>query len=88
MSVSILRKLADDPAAAADWLLTVTSALSLSQHQLRSLTLIVTHLIITGQEDVCQLALNASQAIAVADPCQVDNPQGLTTHRDSHLKHF
>ncbi|KAE8278840.1 Focadhesin [Larimichthys crocea] len=41
------------------------------QHQLRSLTLIVTHLIITGQEDVCQLALNASQAIAVADPCQV-----------------
>ncbi|TMS01998.1 hypothetical protein E3U43_007538 [Larimichthys crocea] len=71
VSVSILRKLADDPAAAADWLLTVTSALSLSQHQLRSLTLIVTHLIITGQEDVCQLALNASQAIAVADPCQV-----------------
>uniref|UniRef100_A0A3Q3KNU3 Focadhesin n=1 Tax=Mastacembelus armatus TaxID=205130 RepID=A0A3Q3KNU3_9TELE len=36
-----------------------------------SLTLIVTHLIITGQEDICQLALNTSQAIATADPCQV-----------------
>ncbi|XP_076581516.1 focadhesin [Chaetodon auriga] len=71
VALSILRKLADDPAAAADWLLSVSSALSSSQQQLRSLTLIVTHLIIAGQEDVCQLALDASQAIAAADPCQV-----------------
>ncbi|XP_045921800.1 focadhesin [Micropterus dolomieu] len=71
VALSILRKVADNPAVAADWLLSVTSALSSSQRQLSSLTLIVTHLIITGQEDVCQLALNASQAIAAADPCQV-----------------
>ncbi|KAM9335629.1 focadhesin [Symphorus nematophorus] len=71
VALSILHKLADDPAAAADWLLSVSSALSSSQGQLCSLSLIVTHLIITGQEDVCQLALNASQAIAAADPCQV-----------------
>lgn len=77
MALSTLRKVADDPAAAADWLLSVSSALSSSQSQIRSLALIVTYLIITGQEDVCQLALNASQAIAAADPCQVDNPQGL-----------
>ncbi|XP_026208775.1 focadhesin [Anabas testudineus] len=71
VALSTLRKVADDPAAAADWLLSVRSALSVSQRLPCTLTLIVTHLIITGQEDVCQLALNASQAIAAADPCQV-----------------
>lgn len=71
VALSILRKVADDPAAAADWLVSVHSALSASQRLPRFLTLIVTHLILTGQEDVCQLALNASQAIAAADPCQV-----------------
>ncbi|XP_074555425.1 focadhesin [Halichoeres trimaculatus] len=73
VAVSVLRKLADDPAAASDWLLSVSSALSLSSGQLRLclLSLIVTHVIITGQEDICQLALKAGQAIAAADPCQV-----------------
>lgn len=71
VAVSTLRKLADDPAAAADWLLSVSSALSSSQRQLCSLTLIVTHLIIKGQENVCQLALKTCQSIAAADPCQV-----------------
>uniref|UniRef100_UPI0037E81FBB focadhesin n=1 Tax=Semicossyphus pulcher TaxID=241346 RepID=UPI0037E81FBB len=73
VAVSVLRRLADDPAAAADWLLAVSSALSLSSSQLRlcSLSLIVTHVIVSGQEDICQLALNASQAVAAADPCQV-----------------
>uniref|UniRef100_A0A3Q3R8V0 Uncharacterized protein n=1 Tax=Monopterus albus TaxID=43700 RepID=A0A3Q3R8V0_MONAL len=71
VALSTLRKVADNPAAAADWLLSVPSALSSSQRLPGSLALIVTHLIITGQKDVCQLALNASQAIAAADPCQV-----------------
>ncbi|XP_029310314.1 focadhesin [Cottoperca gobio] len=71
VALSTLRKVTDNPAVAADWLLSVISALSSSQNQLCSLTLIVTHLIITGREDVCQLALNACQAIAAADPCQV-----------------
>lgn len=83
VALSIVRMLADDPAAAADWLLSVSSALTSSQRQLSSLSLIVTHLIITGQEDICQLALKAGQAIAAADPCQVDNPQGLPADRDS-----
>uniref|UniRef100_A0A7N8WSZ9 Focadhesin n=1 Tax=Mastacembelus armatus TaxID=205130 RepID=A0A7N8WSZ9_9TELE len=71
VSLSILRKVADNPAVAADWLLSVHSILSSRQRLPCSLTLIVTHLIITGQEDICQLALNTSQAIATADPCQV-----------------
>ncbi|XP_030579046.1 focadhesin [Archocentrus centrarchus] len=71
VALSILRKVANDPASAADWLLAVSSALSSSQRLSSPLVLIVTHLIITDQEDVCQLALKASQAIAAADPCQV-----------------
>ncbi|KAF1380319.1 hypothetical protein PFLUV_G00162410 [Perca fluviatilis] len=71
VALSTLRRVADDPAAAADWLLSLSSALSSSQSQLCSLSLMVSHLIITAQEDVCQLALKASQTIAAAEPCQV-----------------
>ncbi|XP_071334354.1 focadhesin [Trachinotus anak] len=71
VALSILRKVANDPAPATDWLLSVRSTVSSGQHLPSSLTLIVTYLIITAQEDVCQLALNASQAFAAADPCQV-----------------
>ncbi|XP_037335022.2 focadhesin [Pungitius pungitius] len=66
-----LRRVADHPAAAAEWLLSVCSALSSGHSRLGSVALIVTHLIIVGEEDVCQLALKACQAVAAADPCQV-----------------
>lgn len=82
VALSILRKVADDPVAAADWLVSVQSALSAGQRLPCSLTLIVTHLIITGQEDVCQLALKTSQAIAAADPCQVGNPHVSCQHTE------
>ncbi|XP_029381760.1 focadhesin isoform X2 [Echeneis naucrates] len=71
VTVSTLRKVADDPAPAADWLLSVGSAVSSGQRLPSSLTLIVAYLIIKGEDDVCQLALNVSQALAAADPCQV-----------------
>lgn len=78
VAVAILRRLATDPAAAADWLLSVRSALSPGQRQLGTLSLIVTHLIMTSQDDICQLALMASQAIAEAEPCQVGHPAGVS----------
>ncbi|KAM3590535.1 uncharacterized protein V6R79_011338 [Siganus canaliculatus] len=71
VSLSILRQLAANPAAAADWLQSLSSALSSSHGQLCLLSLVVTHLLLTGEEDVCQLALKACQAVAAADPCQV-----------------
>ncbi|KAM6894866.1 focadhesin isoform 1-T2 [Lycodopsis pacificus] len=71
LALSTLRKVADNSAAAAEWLLSVSSALSSSHSRLCSLALIVTHLIISSREDICQLALKASQAVAAADPCQV-----------------
>uniref|UniRef100_A0A8C9XIW8 Focadhesin n=1 Tax=Sander lucioperca TaxID=283035 RepID=A0A8C9XIW8_SANLU len=61
VTLSTLRRVADDPAATADWLLSLNSALLSNQSQLCSLSLMVSHLIITAQEDVCQLALKASQ---------------------------
>lgn len=89
VALSILRKVADDPTLAADWLLSVHSAVSSGQRLPCSLALIVTYLIIMGQEDVCQLALNASQAFAAADPCQVDNPHRSFQHRGtSQVKAF
>uniref|UniRef100_A0A087XI00 Focadhesin n=1 Tax=Poecilia formosa TaxID=48698 RepID=A0A087XI00_POEFO len=71
VTLSILDKVSYDPCAATDWLLAVTSALTSSQRLSSSLALIVTYLLITAQEDICLLALKASQAIAAADPCQV-----------------
>ncbi|KAI4808283.1 hypothetical protein KUCAC02_000347, partial [Chaenocephalus aceratus] len=71
VALSILRRVTEHPAAAADWLLSVSSALSAGQSQLCSLSLMVTHLLLTGGEDVCQLALKAVQALAAAEPCQV-----------------
>ncbi|XP_056298140.1 focadhesin isoform X2 [Pseudoliparis swirei] len=71
VALSTLRKAASDPAAAADWLLSVSAALSSSHSRLGPLALVVAHLVITGREDVCQLALKAGQALAAADPGQV-----------------
>uniref|UniRef100_A0A8C5ECR9 DUF3730 domain-containing protein n=1 Tax=Gouania willdenowi TaxID=441366 RepID=A0A8C5ECR9_GOUWI len=70
-ALSILHKVVHHPSAAADWLLAVGSTLTSSQKLPCCLTLIVTHLILTAQEDVCQLALKTCQAIAAADPSQV-----------------
>ncbi|KAF7207334.1 focadhesin [Nothobranchius furzeri] len=69
-ALSVLGKVAHSPAAAVDWLLTVNSTLTSNQRLSSSLTLMVAYLIITGEADVCHLALRASQAIAAADPCQ------------------
>ncbi|XP_038155293.1 focadhesin [Cyprinodon tularosa] len=70
-ALSILFKVDDDPSAATDWLLAVTSGLPSSQRLSSSLALIVTYLLITAREDICLLALKAVQTIAAADPCQV-----------------
>lgn len=71
VALSTLRKVAGRPGAAAEWLLSVSSALSTSQSRLCSLSLIVTHLILTGEEQICRLALKVVQAIATADHSQV-----------------
>lgn len=71
MATQVLRQVTGDPVAASEWLLAVTSALPLSQRVPSPLTLTVAHLVVTGQQDVCRLALKTAAAIALADPAQV-----------------
>ncbi|CAB1345172.1 unnamed protein product, partial [Coregonus sp. 'balchen'] len=71
VATQVLRQVTGDPVAASEWLLAVTSALPLSQCVPSPLTLTVAHLVVTGQQDVCRLALKTAAAIAQADPAQV-----------------
>ncbi|KAG7265998.1 hypothetical protein CRUP_029609, partial [Coryphaenoides rupestris] len=84
VAVGVLRRVAGDPAAASEWLASVTSALGPpGQEQQQpvpwSLVLVVTHLLLlpptataaTGPHPVCHLALGAVVAIAEADPSKV-----------------
>uniref|UniRef100_A0A673VZX7 Focadhesin n=1 Tax=Salmo trutta TaxID=8032 RepID=A0A673VZX7_SALTR len=71
VATQVLRQVTGDPVAASEWLLAVTSALPLSQRVPSPLTLTVAHLVVTGQQDVCRLALKTAAAIALADPAQV-----------------
>lgn len=75
VALSTLRSLAANPAAAAEWLLSVASALRPNQPRLGSLGLLVSHLVLTGPEPVCLLALRAVQALGTADPAQVGQNQ-------------
>lgn len=70
-ALSTLRDVAANPAAAAEWLLSVASALAPNQPRLGPLGLVVTYLLLTGQEQVCQLAVEVVQAMATANPSQV-----------------
>uniref|UniRef100_A0A8C7M2R3 DUF3730 domain-containing protein n=1 Tax=Oncorhynchus mykiss TaxID=8022 RepID=A0A8C7M2R3_ONCMY len=71
VATQVLRQVTGDPVAASEWLLAVTSALPLSQRVPSPLTLTVAHLVVTGQQEVCRLALKTAAAIAQADPAQV-----------------
>ncbi|XP_061106929.1 focadhesin [Conger conger] len=66
-----LRRVSRDPASARDWLLSAQSALPLSDRVPDHLTLILGHLILSGQGDVCRLALSTAGLLAQADPAQV-----------------
>ncbi|XP_061664812.1 focadhesin isoform X2 [Syngnathoides biaculeatus] len=69
-AVSTLRRAVDRPSVAVDWLLSLASALSSKRRLPSCLALIVSHLLLTGPDDVCRLALDAVRAIANADPHQ------------------
>lgn len=88
VALSTLRRVAADPAVAAEWLLSVASALAPNQRRLSSLGLVVTHLVLTGQEQVCQLALKVVQAMATADPSQVREDQSSVTMANKLTLHY
>ncbi|KAJ8008233.1 hypothetical protein DPEC_G00102680 [Dallia pectoralis] len=71
VTTQVLRRVSGDAVAASEWLVAVTSAIPLCQSVPSSLILIAAHLLVTGETDVCRLALKTAAAIAKADPAQV-----------------
>lgn len=74
---SVLQQICADPAAAVDWLYSVQSALPLCERVPDALLLLLTHLILSSEGDLCMLALNTAAGVAESDPTQVE-PQILS----------
>ncbi|XP_066536485.1 focadhesin isoform X2 [Hoplias malabaricus] len=68
---SVLHQISADPMAAVEWLYSVQSTLPLCEHVPDALLLLVTHLILSNEGDLCRLALDTAAVIAEADPAQV-----------------
>ncbi|KAJ8397874.1 hypothetical protein AAFF_G00435630 [Aldrovandia affinis] len=66
-----LRRVSRDPALARDWLHAARSVLPLCDTVPDHLTLILAHLILTRQDDVCRLAHSTAALLASTDPAQV-----------------
>lgn len=80
VATSVLRQVSADPTAATEWLYSVQSALPLCERVPDTIPLLVTHLILSSEGELCRLALDTAAGIAEADPAQVDaclnrNPQ-------------
>ncbi|KAF7706258.1 hypothetical protein HF521_019512 [Silurus meridionalis] len=71
VATSVLCRVSSDPAAATDWLYSVQSILPLCERVPDALPLLVTHLILSSDGDLCRLALDTAAGIAEADPTQV-----------------
>ncbi|KAF4089364.1 hypothetical protein AMELA_G00065400 [Ameiurus melas] len=68
---SVLRQVSADSTAATDWLYSVQSTLPLCERVPDALPLLLTHLILSSEGDLCRLALDTAAGIAEADPTQV-----------------
>ncbi|MCJ8731689.1 hypothetical protein PDJAM_G00202250 [Pangasius djambal] len=71
VATSVLRQVSADPMAATDWLYSVQSTLPLCERVPDAVLLLVTHLILSSEGDVCRLAMDTAAGIAEADPAQV-----------------
>lgn len=72
VATSVLRQVSADPMAAMDWLYSVQSTLPLCGRVPDALPLLLTHLILSSEGDLCRLALDTAACIAEADPTQVE----------------
>lgn len=68
----MLLRVSADPTSATDWLYSVQSTLPLCERVPDALPLLVTHLILSSEGDLCKLALDTAAGIAAADPAQVE----------------
>ncbi|XP_077355104.1 focadhesin isoform X2 [Festucalex cinctus] len=70
-AASTLGQAVRQPSFAVDWLVSLASALQSKQRLPSSLALVLSHLLVSGRDGVCRLALDAVRAVAAADPQQV-----------------
>uniref|UniRef100_A0A8B9KAV8 Focadhesin n=1 Tax=Astyanax mexicanus TaxID=7994 RepID=A0A8B9KAV8_ASTMX len=71
VATSVLNQISEEPIASVEWLYSVQSTLPLCDNVPDALPLLITHLIISSEGDLCRLALDTAAAIAEADPAQV-----------------
>lgn len=71
VATSVLRQVSAVPSAAMDWLYSIQSTLPLCERVPDALPLLVTHLILWSEGDLCRLALDTVAGITEADPAQV-----------------
>ncbi|XP_072543953.1 focadhesin [Salminus brasiliensis] len=71
VATSVLHQISAEPMASAEWLYSVQSTLPLCEHVPDTLPLLITHLVISSEGDLCRLALDTAAIIAEADPAQV-----------------
>uniref|UniRef100_A0A8B9KCG5 Focadhesin n=1 Tax=Astyanax mexicanus TaxID=7994 RepID=A0A8B9KCG5_ASTMX len=78
VATSVLNQISEEPIASVEWLYSVQSTLPLCDNVPDALPLLITHLIISSEGDLCRLALDTAAAIAEADPAQVQPNTHLT----------
>ncbi|KAI4879710.1 hypothetical protein NFI96_001199 [Prochilodus magdalenae] len=71
VATSILRQVSADPMASVEWLYSIQSTLPLCEHVPDALPLLISHLIINSEGNLCRLALDTAATLAEADPAQV-----------------
>ncbi|TSK82223.1 Focadhesin [Bagarius yarrelli] len=87
VAASVLRQISSDSTAAMEWLYSVQSTLPPCQRVPDALPLLVTHLILSTEGDLCKLALDTAAGMAEADPTQMPGLLGNSL-ADEELEQF
>ncbi|XP_076829762.1 focadhesin [Brachyhypopomus gauderio] len=70
-SSAVLHRFSTHPTASAEWLHSVRSSLPPSERLPDALAVLVSHLVVGSEGELCRLALDVAAAVAESDPAQV-----------------
>ncbi|XP_056600101.1 focadhesin isoform X2 [Triplophysa dalaica] len=71
VATSVLHRISKDSMCAVEWLYSLQSSLSVCEHVPNAVCLLISHLIVSSDGDICRLALDTAAAIAETDPAKV-----------------
>lgn len=71
VATSVLHRISIDSMCAVEWLYSLQSSLSGCEHVPNAVCLLISHLIVTSDGDLCRLALDTAATIAESDPTKV-----------------